>query len=188
MGVGYPLDLVVCSALGCDMYDCVYPTRTGRFGVALVDGRTCEGCDSIRGLLTVKQNRYAEDLRVIDKDCSCQCCQFGKGFSRAKLHTMMKDMDPLGPQLMTSHNVAYMLKLVSEIRNAIMEGRYGQFVQEFISSMYPKGVDRREGKVYYDEWALEKDMAGGKWVEDDDEGYVVRWVVEALTAAGISLK
>ena len=36
MGVGYPLDLVVCTALGVDMYDCVYPTRTARFGVALV--------------------------------------------------------------------------------------------------------------------------------------------------------
>lgn len=36
MGVGYPLDLVVCVALGVDMFDCVYPTRTARFGVALV--------------------------------------------------------------------------------------------------------------------------------------------------------
>ena len=36
MGVGYPLDLVVCSALGADMYDCVYPSRTARFGTALV--------------------------------------------------------------------------------------------------------------------------------------------------------
>jgi tRNA-guanine family transglycosylase len=34
MGVGYPLDLVVCSALGVDMFDCVYPARTARFGVA----------------------------------------------------------------------------------------------------------------------------------------------------------
>lgn len=36
MGVGFPTDLVVCIALGCDMFDCVYPTRTGRFGNALV--------------------------------------------------------------------------------------------------------------------------------------------------------
>ncbi|OMH83623.1 Queuine tRNA-ribosyltransferase [Zancudomyces culisetae] len=28
MGVGYAEDLVVCSALGVDMYDCVFPTRT----------------------------------------------------------------------------------------------------------------------------------------------------------------
>jgi len=30
MGVGYPVDLVVCSCLGVDMFDCVYPTRTAR--------------------------------------------------------------------------------------------------------------------------------------------------------------
>ena len=28
MGVGYALDLVLCVALGCDMFDCVFPTRT----------------------------------------------------------------------------------------------------------------------------------------------------------------
>ena len=35
MGVGYALDLVVCTALGVDQFDCVFPTRTARFGVAL---------------------------------------------------------------------------------------------------------------------------------------------------------
>ena len=30
MGVGWPVDLVICSLLGADMFDCVYPTRTAR--------------------------------------------------------------------------------------------------------------------------------------------------------------
>eukprot|EP00919_Chromeraceae_sp_WS-2016_P039999 GHVR01095425.1.p1 GENE.GHVR01095425.1~~GHVR01095425.1.p1 ORF type:complete len:144 (+),score=21.47 GHVR01095425.1:4503-4934(+) len=34
MGVGYPVDIVLCSALGVDMFDCVFPTRTARFGTA----------------------------------------------------------------------------------------------------------------------------------------------------------
>jgi tRNA-guanine family transglycosylase len=38
MGVGYPLDVIVCTSLGVDMYDCVYPIRTARLGVALVPG------------------------------------------------------------------------------------------------------------------------------------------------------
>ena len=37
MGVGFPEDLVVCVGLGVDMFDCVYPTRTARFGVAFSD-------------------------------------------------------------------------------------------------------------------------------------------------------
>lgn len=28
MGVGFAVDLVVCCALGVDMFDCVFPTRT----------------------------------------------------------------------------------------------------------------------------------------------------------------
>lgn len=52
MGIGYPLDVVVCSALGADMYDSVYPTRTARFGVALVDTGGCRTAAGIcsRGL------------------------------------------------------------------------------------------------------------------------------------------
>ncbi|GJM98748.1 hypothetical protein PR202_ga15785 [Eleusine coracana subsp. coracana] len=61
MGVGYPLDIVVCSALGADMYDCVYPTRTARFGTALVP----------EGVLKLKQNAMATDERPIDPTCSC---------------------------------------------------------------------------------------------------------------------
>ena len=56
MGVGYPLDLVVCTALGVDMYDCVYPTRTARFGVALVDGVA-------PGTLRLKGTEFAKDMR-----------------------------------------------------------------------------------------------------------------------------
>lgn len=43
MGVGYPLDLVVCTALGVDMYDCVYPTRTARQVNALSAPLSCCG-------------------------------------------------------------------------------------------------------------------------------------------------
>jgi tRNA-guanine family transglycosylase len=52
MGIGYPLDIVICSALGADMYDSVYPTRTARFGVALVP----------EGVLKLKNSQYEEDF------------------------------------------------------------------------------------------------------------------------------
>ncbi|QHN87919.1 Queuine tRNA-ribosyltransferase [Arachis hypogaea] len=55
-GVGYPLDIVVCSALGADMYDCVYPTRTARFGTALIP----------EGVLKLKHRTTADDTRPID--------------------------------------------------------------------------------------------------------------------------
>lgn len=61
MGVGYPLDIVVCSALGADMYDCVYPTRTARFGTALIP----------EGVLKLKHQVMADDTRPIDPTCDC---------------------------------------------------------------------------------------------------------------------
>lgn len=65
MGVGYPVDIVVCTALGIDMYDCVYPTRTARFGTAMVPW----------GTLRLKGNDCADDLGPIDKDCTCYTCK-----------------------------------------------------------------------------------------------------------------
>ncbi|XP_014815598.1 PREDICTED: beta-1,3-galactosyltransferase 2-like [Calidris pugnax] len=54
MGVGYATDLVVCVALGCDMFDCVFPTRTARFGSALVPW----------GSLQLKNHQFAKDFRT----------------------------------------------------------------------------------------------------------------------------
>jgi tRNA-guanine family transglycosylase len=59
MGVGFSEDLVVCVALGVDMADCVFPTRTARFGIAL----------SFDGPLNLALRRYATDFAVVDEAC-----------------------------------------------------------------------------------------------------------------------
>ncbi|KAK2145430.1 hypothetical protein LSH36_682g01071 [Paralvinella palmiformis] len=76
MGVGFAVDLVVCVALGCDMFDCVFPTRTARFGSALVP----------TGQLQLKKDKYKKDFRPIDDSCSCSTCQ---RYTRAYLHTVV---------------------------------------------------------------------------------------------------
>ena len=73
MGVGYPEDIVICVSLGCDLFDCVYPTRTARFGAAL----------TAAGIIKIKQHKYAADLLPLDPSCSCYTCS---SFSRAYLH------------------------------------------------------------------------------------------------------
>mmetsp|Transcript_36976 Transcript_36976/g.147516 ORF Transcript_36976/g.147516 Transcript_36976/m.147516 type:complete len:132 (-) Transcript_36976:421-816(-) len=75
MGVGYPVDLMVCVALGVDMFDCVYPARTARFGTALVK----------TGLLKVKSSAMAKDFRPLDPGCECTVCQ---NFTRAYIHSL----------------------------------------------------------------------------------------------------
>ncbi|KAF1871270.1 hypothetical protein Lal_00020062 [Lupinus albus] len=125
MGVGYPLDVVVCSALGADMYDCVYPTRTARFGTALVP----------EGVLKLKQRAMADDTRPIDSTCSCMVC---KNYSRAYIHILVTK-DAMGSQLLSYHNLYYMMQLSKDLHSSIVEGRFPKFVCDFLSKMFPEG-------------------------------------------------
>ncbi|KAK6196223.1 hypothetical protein SNE40_001488 [Patella caerulea] len=133
MGVGFAVDLVVCVALGCDMFDCVYPTRTARFGSALVD----------TGLLNLKNKNFSEDFQPIDKNCQCSTC---KSYTRAYLHTMVTN-ETVACSLVTVHNVAYQLRLMKRIRESILEDKFPKFIQTFFTTMFPN--------KNYPEWAIE---------------------------------
>ncbi|KAJ2341239.1 hypothetical protein GGF43_006213 [Coemansia sp. RSA 2618] len=126
MGVGYAEDLVVCSALGVDMYDCVFPTRTARFGNALV--RT--------GSMALRQGRYKDDFTPIDSECECPTC---KNFTRAYLHTSVTK-ETTGCHLVTVHNIAYQMRLMRDIRQAIVDDCYPQFVRSFMETRFGKTV------------------------------------------------
>ena len=134
MGVGYPLDLVVCTALGVDMYDCVYPTRTARFGTALVPEET--------GLLKLKQSKCSQDYRPIEENCPCEACQ---SYTRARIHYMLKSSNSIASRLITIHNVSYMMRLVRTMH-------YGwhipQFVDRFLKNFF-------KSKTYYPTWVYE---------------------------------
>jgi len=125
MGVGYPLDIVVCSALGADMYDCVYPTRTARFGTALVP----------EGVLKLKHNSMATDERPIDHTCSCMVC---KKYTRAYLHCLVTK-DAMGSQLLSYHNLSFMMRLSRDLHMSILEGRFPEFVRGFLRVQLPTG-------------------------------------------------
>jgi tRNA-guanine family transglycosylase len=128
MGVGYPLDLVVCVALGVDMFDCVYPTRTARFGTALIPA----------GTLRLKARECAEAFEPVDAGCSCLCC---RTTTRAHLHVLFKENSPVACQLLTMHNVAYMMRLMRTMRQAIVQGdiAYAAFIREFLDMQFPDG-------------------------------------------------
>ena len=127
MGVGYPIDLVVCVAMGVDMFDCVYPTRTARFGVALVG----------TGTLRIKAKEHAQQIEPLEKDCMCPTC---KNYTRSYLHVLFKENEPLASQLMTVHNISYMMRLMRTMRAAIMGGEaaYIEFIKMFLINQYRK--------------------------------------------------
>ncbi|XP_011240885.1 queuine tRNA-ribosyltransferase catalytic subunit 1 isoform X3 [Mus musculus] len=123
MGVGYATDLVVCVALGCDMFDCVYPTRTARFGSALVP----------TGNLQLKKKQYAKDFSPINPECPCPTCQT---HSRAFLHALLHSDNTTALHHLTVHNIAYQLQLLSAVRSSILEQRFPDFVRNFMRTMY----------------------------------------------------
>jgi queuine tRNA-ribosyltransferase len=126
MGIGYPVDIVVCSALGADMYDCVYPTRTARFGTALVP----------TGVLRLPLGCMENDQRPIDPECTCMVCQ---KYTRSYLHKLVTK-DSTGAMLLSYHNVHFMMQLMKNIREAIIDQRFPEFVRDFMHRMYPEEV------------------------------------------------
>ncbi|MER3443558.1 MAG: tRNA guanosine(34) transglycosylase Tgt [Meiothermus sp.] len=118
MGVGHPEDLVASVALGVDMFDCVYPTRTGRFGYALLP----------EGRLNLKLTRHLDDPKPIDPECDCYACRH---FSRAYLAHLVRADEMLGLRMLSLHNLRYLHRLMEQARAAIREGRYGDFARDF---------------------------------------------------------
>ena len=105
------------------MYDCVFPTRTARFGSALV--RT--------GQLGLKNKNFAEDMTPIDKDCSCLTC---KTYSRAYLHYLLTE-DTTGVILLTIHNIAFQLRLMTDVRSAIKADCFPEFIRSYFVTLLP---------------------------------------------------
>ncbi|KIX02863.1 queuine tRNA-ribosyltransferase [Rhinocladiella mackenziei CBS 650.93] len=129
MGIGYPEDIVVAVALGADMFDCVWPTRTARFGNAITS----------HGVLNLKHARYAEDFGPVEDDCTCTACRpkenGGLGITRAYIYHLAAK-ETVGAHLLTTHNVHHLLSLMRRARNAILEDRYPVFAREFFASYF----------------------------------------------------
>lgn len=127
MGVGYAVDLVICVALGVDMFDCVFPTRTARFGTALTK----------YGGLSLKQSQFETDFAPISEDCPCFTCQ---NYTRAYLHSIIQK-ETTACHLLTIHNLAYQLNLMRQVRQSITEDRFPDFIVQFLHDLYGKSED-----------------------------------------------
>ncbi|KAI2473083.1 Queuine tRNA-ribosyltransferase [Annulohypoxylon bovei var. microspora] len=127
MGIGYPEDLVVSVALGADMFDCVWPTRTARFGNAVTR----------YGVLNLRNAKYTNDFGPIEEGCGCACCRKdGMGITRAFVHHNTAK-ETVAAHLLTMHNVWYQLNLMREVREAIIEDRFPKFLRQFFADLYP---------------------------------------------------
>lgn len=131
MGVGSPDCLVEGIMRGIDMFDCVLPTRMARNGTAFTRD----------GNLTIRNATFAEDFAPVEEDCDCYCC---RNFSRAYIRHLIKSDEILGGKLLSIHNIRFLTRLMEDIRQAIMEDRFGDFYREFTARYkWGKGGDKK---------------------------------------------
>ena len=119
MGVGYPEDLVEAVSRGIDMFDCVLPTRNGRKGYVFTR----------HGRLILKGSRFTSDTRPIEEDCTCAACQ---NYSRAYIRHLIRTGEILGMQLCSLHNITFYLRLMRDMRQAILENRFQSWKRDFL--------------------------------------------------------
>ena len=118
MGVGKPEDIVEGIRRGVDMFDCVMPTRNARNGHYFVTD----------GLVRIRNSKYRHDQQPLDPHCDCYTC---KNFTRAYLFHLEKCGEMLGSMLGTIHNLRYYQRFTQDIRNALDNGTFDAFVEDF---------------------------------------------------------
>ena len=114
MGVGTVRDLIDGDRRGIDMFDCVYPTRSGRHGRAMTRS----------GEFNIRNAAFGRDDAPLDPDCDCAVCTT---YTRAYLSHLFRSDELLGPQLLSYHNLAVLAALMHDARAAIAADRWDEF-------------------------------------------------------------
>ncbi|MBF0913808.1 tRNA guanosine(34) transglycosylase Tgt [Candidatus Gracilibacteria bacterium] len=126
MGVGTPEDLVEGIYRGIDMFDCVLPTRLGRHGTVF----------SYSGNIKIKNKKYELDKTPIDERCDCKVC---KNYTKGYLRHLIQEEEILSMQLLSYHNLYFLINLAKQARKAILENKYEEFRKNFWKN-YPKDI------------------------------------------------
>ena len=118
MGVGTPGNIIEAVARGVDFFDCVMPARNGRHGHLF----------TWKGIINIKNEKYARDLLPIDPECSCPVC---RRYSRAYIRHLFKAEEMLAMRLAVAHNLYFYNDLMAKIRDSLDQGCFAQFRHEF---------------------------------------------------------
>jgi queuine tRNA-ribosyltransferase len=117
MGLGDSEGVLDAVARGCDLFDCVWPTRLARHGKIIT--RT--------GDYGLRRAEFATDPSPLSADCECSTCAT---YSRAYLRHLLKTKELSVYRLLSIHNLAYTLRLLTDARAAIEAGRFADFRAE----------------------------------------------------------
>ena len=119
MGVGTPVNLLECIALGIDMFDCVMPTRNGRNGMLFTS----------EGTINIRNEKWKSDFSAIDAN---GISFVDEQYNKAYLRHLVISNEMLGAQIASIHNLAFYLWLMESARKKIEEGTFTQWKNEMV--------------------------------------------------------
>ena len=123
MGVGTPQNILEAVRLGVDFFDCVMPSRNARHGNVF----------TWHGKVNIMNEKYIDDMRPIDENCSCPSCR--RGYSKAYIRHLLKAKEPLGMRLAVTHNLFFYNELMQKIRDALDGDYFESFYQKYHNAL-----------------------------------------------------
>jgi queuine tRNA-ribosyltransferase len=121
LGIGDPLDILGAVENGCDLFDCVAPTRIARNGTLYTH----------TGNINILNAKFREDFAPLEADCACYTC---KNYTKAYLAHLYRSKEILANTLGSIHNLYFIVNFVKEIRKSIMGDTFEDFKKNFISN------------------------------------------------------
>jgi len=122
MGVGTPVNLLECIALGVDMFDCVLPSRNARHGLLYTS----------EGIINIKNEKWSLDFSPLDPNGTASV---DKNYTKAYLRHLIKSKEYLGFQIATIHNLTFYLNLIKEAREQIIAGTFSEWKDRMIPKL-----------------------------------------------------
>jgi queuine tRNA-ribosyltransferase len=122
MGVGTPVNILECIALGIDMFDCVMPTRNARHGLLYTQ----------EGIINIKNEKWKNDYKPLDINGTAYVDKF---YSRAYLRHLIISQEILGGMIGSIHNLAFYLWLVKEARKRIVNGTFISWKNKMVKQL-----------------------------------------------------
>ena len=122
MGVGTPANILEAVERGIDFFDCVYPTRNGRHAHLYTNA----------GKINLMNAQYETDALPIEEGCGCPAC---RRYSRAYIRHLLKAKEMLGMRLCVLHNLYFYNHLMTEIREALEQGRFQEYKKDKLEKM-----------------------------------------------------
>jgi queuine tRNA-ribosyltransferase len=125
LGLSEPDDIFTGIENGIDTFDCVSPARIGRNGSLY----------SLDGKFNIKKAKYSQDFSPVVESCDCYTCT---NFTKAYLNHLFRAGERLSATLATIHNERFIVKLVDDIRQSILDDNFFDFKESWLARFYIK--------------------------------------------------